>query len=216
MSGYFEWCMPPVKVSPPMTDPEVSPITVLAVGLTDNDEFRELSDVLTRYEVQIKHLPADAGDDDIRPEALPNCHLVLFSGDLDHPPHIVKSIWTNTRTPAVCIYGAPKSLIPDPCVFAAIPPDCPPHCFAPLLAIAATRGREHAESMKRIHQLERSLEGRRAIEQAKWKLIQDEGITEPDAHTKLQRVARSMRIPLPDVAKQFLEKGNLESMTADS
>jgi len=61
----------------------------------------------------------------------------------------------------------------------------------------------------RIDQLERNLVNRRLVEEAKWKMISETGITEPEAHTKLQHYARSERIQLSVVAEQVI-KGDLK------
>ena len=60
----------------------------------------------------------------------------------------------------------------------------------------------------RIDQLERNLVHRRLVEEAKWKMVAEHGMTEPEAHTKLQHYARSERIQLAVVAEQVI-KGEL-------
>lgn len=60
----------------------------------------------------------------------------------------------------------------------------------------------------RIDQLERNLVHRRVVEEAKWKMVTEQGMTEPEAHTKLQHYARSERIQLSVVAEQVI-KGEL-------
>jgi len=60
----------------------------------------------------------------------------------------------------------------------------------------------------RIDQLERNLVHRRLVEEAKWKMVAEHGMTEPEAHTKLQHYARSERIQLAVVAEQVI-KGDL-------
>lgn len=73
------------------------------------------------------------------------------------------------------------------------------------ITIAWARALQHGLQSKRIVQLESSLSERRIVEQAKWKLVQDLGISEPDAHAKLQKVARNHRRRLVDVATDVLE-----------
>jgi AmiR/NasT family two-component response regulator len=70
--------------------------------------------------------------------------------------------------------------------------------------VAWSRVDEHHKQSQRIGQLESSLGNRRTIEQAKWKLVQVLGITEPDAHVQLQREARDQRRRLIDVANEIL------------
>jgi response regulator NasT len=73
------------------------------------------------------------------------------------------------------------------------------------ITIAWARALEHGLQSKRIAQLENSLVHRRLIEQAKWKLVQDLGIDEPEAHSRLQKLARNHRRRLVDVANDVLE-----------
>ncbi|MCB9837794.1 MAG: ANTAR domain-containing protein [Phycisphaeraceae bacterium] len=61
----------------------------------------------------------------------------------------------------------------------------------------------------RIEQLERNLVHRRLVEEAKWKMVSESGMTEPEAHTKLQHHARSERIQLATVAEMVI-KGELK------
>lgn len=56
----------------------------------------------------------------------------------------------------------------------------------------------------RIDQLERNLVHRRLVEEAKWKMVSETGVTEPEAHTKLQHYARSERIQLAVVAEKVI------------
>lgn len=67
------------------------------------------------------------------------------------------------------------------------------------------------QSRARITQLERNLVNRRIVEQAKWKMVKQLGIEEPEAHERLQREARNRRCPLVDVAKAVLESDELLS-----
>ncbi|MBC7834424.1 MAG: response regulator [Phycisphaerales bacterium] len=65
----------------------------------------------------------------------------------------------------------------------------------------------------RIDQLENNLANRRTVEQAKWKMVKSMGITEPEAHDKLQRMARDKRKPLIDVARGVLEDESAAAVT---
>lgn len=57
----------------------------------------------------------------------------------------------------------------------------------------------------RVSQLETNLANRRTVEQAKWKMVEKLGLTEPQAHDKLQRMARDRRRPLIEIAKLVLD-----------
>ncbi|MCA9309589.1 MAG: response regulator [Phycisphaerales bacterium] len=72
------------------------------------------------------------------------------------------------------------------------------------LSIAWARAANQMDNAARISQLERTLAGRRAVEQAKWKLIEERGITEPEAHSMLQKAARNGRRSLAEVAGEVL------------
>jgi AmiR/NasT family two-component response regulator len=61
----------------------------------------------------------------------------------------------------------------------------------------------------RVSQLETNLLNRRTVEQAKWKMVEKLGLTEPQAHEKLQRMARDRRRPLIEIAKLVLESDTL-------
>lgn len=61
----------------------------------------------------------------------------------------------------------------------------------------------------RIMQLEQNLHNRRVVEQAKWILVEKKGLTEPQAHERLQRVARDRRRPLVEIAQAVIQGGEL-------
>lgn len=61
----------------------------------------------------------------------------------------------------------------------------------------------------RISQLEQNLHNRRIVEQAKWLLVEKKGMTEPQAHEKLQKVARDRRRPLVEIAKAVIQSGEM-------
>lgn len=61
----------------------------------------------------------------------------------------------------------------------------------------------------RVGQLEQNLANRRTVEQAKWKMVEKLGITEPEAHDKLQRLARDRRRPLIEIAQLVIDSEGL-------
>ncbi|MEC9374564.1 MAG: ANTAR domain-containing protein, partial [Planctomycetota bacterium] len=67
------------------------------------------------------------------------------------------------------------------------------------LSIAWSRWLALREQKERVVQLERNLQNRRSVEQAKWKLV-EAGMTEPEAHRALQSTARNQRRPLAEIA----------------
>jgi len=70
-------------------------------------------------------------------------------------------------------------------------------------------GQEMREKAERVEQLERNLANRRTVEQAKWKLVQERGMDEPEAHTRLQTAARNSRRPLIDIAQAVIDEAPL-------
>ena len=84
-------------------------------------------------------------------------------------------------------------------------------CVRAAITLAAQRGSALRDAHIRVAQLEKNLANRRIVEQAKWTLIEREGITEPEAHTRLQTAARNSRIPLADVAQRVIDGGPVEA-----
>lgn len=77
------------------------------------------------------------------------------------------------------------------------------------VSIAWSRANNHGDQAKRIAQLERTLENRKVVELAKWRIIEQEKISEADAHTRLQRIARNSRRTLAEVAREVLDTGTI-------
>lgn len=73
------------------------------------------------------------------------------------------------------------------------------------IGVAVHRSATDNHHTCRIEQLERNLANRRVVEQAKWKLVETQKITEPAAHEKLQKLARDRRKPLVEIARQVME-----------
>ena len=77
------------------------------------------------------------------------------------------------------------------------------------IAVAWARFRDHAAQHSEIQELQRRLEERKFIEQAKWIIVKRKGISEPDAMRLLQKQARNNRRPLVEVARSILENESL-------
>lgn len=125
-------------------------------------------------------------------------------------------IWQEFRTPTAVV-----SFTDDPTsifssiqagAFAAVAEDASMDQIHAAFALAAMRGSALREAQLRIEQLERNLTNRRVVEQAKWRLVQEQGMTEPDAHLALQTVARNTRRPLLEVAQAVVDGATLESI----
>jgi hypothetical protein len=194
-----------------MSQQSRSQITLLVVGIDKGSALREFVDALSAHNFLI-HYQSDPPPQDDTGHADPAlCNLALFPLNSSIPGEITK-LWRDARLPAAAITDNPHTCEQcaecDP-VFAVISPKTDPATAATMLSIAAARGQSHADAVKRLVQLERTLEGRRAVEEAKWRLIEERAITEPEAHLLLQRAARGQRLPLPEVAQRFLDTSEL-------
>ncbi|HYE02900.1 MAG TPA: response regulator [Phycisphaerales bacterium] len=76
------------------------------------------------------------------------------------------------------------------------------------VAVALHQAALAGNRLDRIAQLEANLANRRVVEQAKWKMVQSLGLSEPEAHDRLQRLARDSRRPLVEVAREVVEAGS--------
>lgn len=72
------------------------------------------------------------------------------------------------------------------------------------IAIAWSRSIDQDDQQRRISQLEGTLAQRKLVEQAKWILVDRLGVTEPEAHTMMQKAARDDRRKIIDVASDIL------------
>jgi AmiR/NasT family two-component response regulator len=67
--------------------------------------------------------------------------------------------------------------------------------------VSATR-----QNAKEVERLKKSMKNRRIVEQAKWLLVQNEGLTEPIAHRQIQKQSMDLRVAQRDVALLILKK----------
>lgn len=72
------------------------------------------------------------------------------------------------------------------------------------LSVAVQRASIDNHFAGRVSQLERNLANRRTVEQAKWLMVETMKITEPEAHEKLQRLARDKRRQLVEIAQEVI------------
>ena len=72
------------------------------------------------------------------------------------------------------------------------------------IAIAWSRSIDQFETRRRVDQLEGTLAQRKVVEQAKWCLVSKLGVSEPDAHSMMQKVARDERRKIVEVASDVL------------
>ncbi len=76
--------------------------------------------------------------------------------------------------------------------------------LGPALDLAVSRFRDLEAVRKENLELKRRLESRKLVDRAKVLLIQRLGLTEPEAHRRLQKTAMDTRRPMADVARALL------------
>ena len=125
----------------------------------------------------------------------------------------VSAIWTEAQS---AVFVLTESLDPAHVLafnsagaVAVLGKDSPDTCLRATIESSYSCAFAIKTMQARINQLERNLVNRRLVEEAKWKMISETGMTEPEAHTKLQHYARSERIQLAVVAEQVI-KGELK------
>lgn len=118
------------------------------------------------------------------------------------------TLWSELGIPAVIVSAYSSQAYLDQAqeigVFGFLLKPVTPEALRVATSIAWARAQNHLWQSKRITQLEGTLAGRRTVEMAKWKLIEKLGITEADAHARLQQAARSSRRRLIDVAQDLV------------
>jgi len=75
--------------------------------------------------------------------------------------------------------------------------------------LAWQRYRDSMESQAEVADLRRRLEERRLVEQAKWRLVSEKQMAEPDALKAMQKLARDRRVSLAQIAQTVIETGTL-------
>ena len=83
-----------------------------------------------------------------------------------------------------------------------------PEELGPTLDLAVSRFRDLAAARKENEELKKKLEGRRLIDRAKALLIHRLGLTEAEAHRRLQKTAMDTRRPMATVAQAVLLTGD--------
>lgn len=78
------------------------------------------------------------------------------------------------------------------------------------LTVAMARANEAHDDADTVRRLESTLAERRMLEQAKWRLVQSRGISEPEAHEMIRRIARETRRRAAAVAAEILESTDVE------
>ncbi len=127
-----------------------------------------------------------------------------------------KTIWDELGIPVVIIsaYSDPESVerCHDLGVFGYLLKPIDQDGLRVSLSVAWARAQSLRDSGERVIQLERNLANRRVVEQAKWKLVEAGGMSEPEAHRRLQTTARNRRAPLAEIAQAVID----DAITLDS
>ncbi len=124
---------------------------------------------------------------------------------------VARILWEEMRTPTVIVsaYSDPESVqeSSDAGVFAYLLKPVDPVSLRVTISVAWSRAQALLEHAGRVEQLTRNLNNRRTVEQAKWKLVEEQSMNEQEAHRRLQVFARSTRTSLVEIARQVLEDG---------
>jgi response regulator NasT len=73
------------------------------------------------------------------------------------------------------------------------------------IAIGWARATAHLALEQRVTQLEQTLTNRKLVEQAKWLIIERKQLSEPEAHARLQKIARNNRRSIAAVAQEIID-----------
>lgn len=84
------------------------------------------------------------------------------------------------------------------------------------ISVAWSRSMTERAQAGRIAQLEQNLRNRQVVERAKWKIVSSLGLSEPEAHSKLQRAARDQRRQLVEIAQQAIDAPDLAFLSKES
>lgn len=72
------------------------------------------------------------------------------------------------------------------------------------VSIALSMHESRRNDRSELVRMQRQVESRRLVEQAKWKLVSEQGLSEPAAHALLQNRSRDERRKLEDIAREVL------------
>ncbi len=185
-----------------------SPRSILVVD--SNDQAREsLVSALKGFGYRVSDQTASPSDAvEICRESHPDL-VILATPDGDGETlDAVSAIWNSSQC---AVFILSDSLEPAHVLafnsagaIAVISKESPDACLRSTIESAYSCAYAIKTMQARIDQLERNLVHRRLVEEAKWKMVAEHGMTEPEAHTKLQHYARSERIQLAVVAEQII------------
>jgi len=74
------------------------------------------------------------------------------------------------------------------------------------LELAVTRFQEWRKLQRQVHDLNKSLQAREIVEQAKRVLMEQQNLSEQQAFNKIHRASRAQRVPMQQVAQEILDR----------
>lgn len=118
-------------------------------------------------------------------------------------------LWRDHGVPAILLtaYGASdyvERAVGAP-VFGYVLKPATAESLRAALGVGWANAQRQRETDGAVADLRRTLEHRKLTERAKWRLVDAGRMTEPDAHLALQRVARSTRRSLVEVAQSVID-----------
>ena len=84
-----------------------------------------------------------------------------------------------------------------------------PERIRPILAVAMARFQHQEALLAELDSARGELQERKLIERAKGLLMQRQGLSEPEAHARLRKVAMNKGMKLADVARQMIDMAEL-------
>lgn len=119
-----------------------------------------------------------------------------------------KALWEEMRIPSVLLtaYGSDNFVqraAATPVFGYLLKPPSAESVYA-ALSVGWANACRRMEDDHVVTDLRRTLDQRKVTEKAKWRLVEQSGITEPEAHLALQRAARSSRRTLAEVSQAVI------------
>lgn len=122
---------------------------------------------------------------------------------------VAKRLWQEHEVPSIIIsaYSGAEHVqrAQDAGVFGYLIKPVNAESLGAQIAVAWSKYCIEIDQMRRVQQLETTLEDRRIVEQAKWKLVEVNGLNEASAHAALQKAARNQRKRLREIAQGILD-----------
>jgi len=184
----------------------------MARVLVAEDEVLIRVDIVETLEEGGHIVVGEAGDGE---EAVRLAHelkpdLVVMDVKMPKTDGIAAARQITTEGPAVLVLTAfsDKELVEDAADAGTIGYLVKPFQPAQLLAgvsVALARAAEHRGLRQTVEDLEAKLANRKVIERAKGRLMEQFGLTEDQAYTRMRRAAMDRQLPLVEIARRVLD-----------